>query len=58
MNVFKFLEYHGENDIKHLERWANAVELALELEPSCYQDILDTATNTAQLYKEQWDQVL
>jgi 3-oxoacyl-[acyl-carrier-protein] synthase III len=58
MNVFKFLEYHGENDVKHLERWAQAVELALELEPNCFQDILDTAQKIAELYKAQWDQVL
>lgn len=58
MNVFKFLEYHGENDVKHLERWANAVELALTLEPSCYNDIIETAKKVAELYKKQWDLVL
>ncbi|MGZ5278848.1 MAG: 3-oxoacyl-[acyl-carrier-protein] synthase III C-terminal domain-containing protein [Pseudobdellovibrionaceae bacterium] len=58
MNVFKFLEYHGENDVKHLERWANAVELALEIEPDCYQDILDTARKVAELYHKQWTMVL
>jgi len=58
MNVFKFLEYHGENDVKHLERWANAVELALEIEPGCYQDILNTARKVAELYHKQWTMVL
>ena len=57
MNVFKFLEYHGENDVKHLERWANAVELALTLEPSSYDDILATAKKVAELYHSQWEQV-
>jgi len=58
MNVFKFLEYHGENDVKHLERWANAVEMALILEPSCYNDILNTAKEVADLYQKQWEMVL
>ncbi len=58
MNVFKFLEYHGENDVRHLERWANAVELALEIEPGCYDDILNTARKVAELYHKQWTMVL
>ena len=58
MNVFKFLEYHGENDVRHLERWANAVELALEIEPKCYDDILNTARKVAELYHKQWTMVL
>ena len=58
MNVFKFLEYHGENDVHHLERWANAVEMALTLEPSSYDDILTTAKKVATLYRKQWEQVL
>lgn len=58
MNVFKFLEYHGENDIRHLERWAQAVELALTIEPNSYQDILQTAQKVADLYRKQWEMVL
>ncbi len=58
MNVFKFLEYHGENDVHHIERWANAVEMALTLEPSSYDDIIATARKVAELYKKQWDLVL
>ncbi len=58
MNVFKFLEYHGENDVHHLERWANAVEMALTLEPTSYDDILATARKVADLYRKQWEQVL
>jgi 3-oxoacyl-[acyl-carrier-protein] synthase-3 len=58
MNVFKFLEYHGENDVRHLERWANAVEMALEIEPKCYDDILNTARKVAELYHKQWTMVL
>ncbi|OFZ30476.1 MAG: hypothetical protein A2622_08725 [Bdellovibrionales bacterium RIFCSPHIGHO2_01_FULL_40_29] len=58
MNAFKFLEYHGENDVKHLERWAQAVEMALILEPKCYDDILETAKQVASLYQKQWELVL
>ncbi len=58
MNVFKFLEYHGENDVHHIQRWANAVEMALTIEPGCYQDILQTARKVAELYKKQWELVL
>ncbi len=58
MNVFKFLEYHGENDVHHIQRWANAVDMALAIEPSCYDDILNTARQVAALYKKQWELVL
>jgi 3-oxoacyl-[acyl-carrier-protein] synthase III len=57
MNVFKFLEYHGENDVNHIKRWANAVEMALALEPSSYDDILATAKKVAELYHKQWELV-
>jgi len=58
MNVFKFLEYHGENDVNHIKRWANAVEMALAIEPNAYNDILATAKKVAELYRKQWDMVL
>lgn len=58
MNVFKFLEYHGENDVNHIKRWATAVEMALALEPSSYDDILATAKKVAELYHKQWKLVL
>lgn len=58
MNVFKFLEYHGENDVNHIKRWASAVEMALALKPEAYEDILATAKQVARLYKKQWDEVL
>lgn len=58
MNVFKFLEYHGENDVHHIERWANAVEMALAIEPTCYDEIISTARKVAELYKKQWELVL
>lgn len=58
MNVFKFLEYHGENDVHHLQRWAHAVELALAIDPKAADDILKTAKDVASLYQKQWEMVL
>lgn len=58
MNVFKFLEYHGENDVHHLQRWATAVEMALALEPNSFDEIIKTSEKVAELYKKQWELVL
>lgn len=58
MNVFKFLEYHGENDVHHLERWVRAVEMALLIQPDCYDDIIITAKKVAELYTKQWELAL
>ena len=58
MNVFKFLEYHGENDVHHIARWASAVEMALAIDPSCYDDIVATARKVAELYQKQWELIL
>jgi len=41
-----------------LTRWANAVEMALAIEPSCYDDIIKTARRVAELYQKQWELVL
>ena len=39
--AFRFLSYHGENDTSHLARWLNAVEMAVQLNPACEQQIID-----------------
>jgi 3-oxoacyl-[acyl-carrier-protein] synthase III len=51
-SVFRFLDYHGENDVQHLTRWLDAVKLVLALDPSGQIDnaIVDTARHTANLY--------
>lgn len=51
-NSLRFLHYHGENDIAHLERWLDAVELALDATPESWvaEAILQTASDTAELY--------
>ncbi len=51
--VFRFLHYHGENDMAHLARWLRAVELVLDRAPDrnvVTADIVDTARRTAELY--------
>jgi 3-oxoacyl-[acyl-carrier-protein] synthase III len=51
-SVFRFLDYHGENDVHHLARWLSAVTLVLSLDESGRADeaIIDTARHTAELY--------
>lgn len=51
--VFRFLHYHGENDMAHLARWLRAVELVLaaaEDRRAVMADIVGTARRTAELY--------
>lgn len=50
---FRFLHYHGENDMAHLARWLRAVELVLEAAPdpeATAGAIVATARRTASLY--------
>ncbi|MCC5885667.1 MAG: 3-oxoacyl-ACP synthase [Gammaproteobacteria bacterium] len=51
--VFRFLHYHGEYDMAHLQRWLIAVELGLECSPDAAATMVDitrTAQRTAALY--------
>jgi 3-oxoacyl-[acyl-carrier-protein] synthase-3 len=57
-HAFRFLSYHGDNDVSHLARWLNAVEMAIELSPGCEQRIIDVARATAELYVLQMEHVL
>jgi 3-oxoacyl-[acyl-carrier-protein] synthase-3 len=41
--AFRFLTYHGDNDVSHLARWLSAVEMAIELSPGCERKIIDVA---------------
>ncbi len=58
IGAYRFLQYHGENDIHHLERWMTAVEMVVSLQPEAVQRITDTARHVAQLYSLQWEYVL
>lgn len=51
-DAFRFLSYHAENDIAHLERWLQAVELALAADDDrgVAAAISNTASDTARLY--------
>ncbi|RMX08635.1 StlD/DarB family beta-ketosynthase [Corticibacter populi] len=57
---FRFLEYHGENDEDHLERWLVAVQMAVAGDDGAQvaRAIIATARRTAQLYLMQFEHVL
>lgn len=58
--VFRFLHYHGENDMAHLARWLKAVEIVLARAPDpsvTLADITTTARRTAELYLMQLEDV-
>jgi 3-oxoacyl-[acyl-carrier-protein] synthase-3 len=56
--VFRFLQYHGENDIEHLARWMSAVEIVLGIDSDgdAAESIVTTARDTANLYLMQLEQ--
>ncbi len=56
--AFRFLEYHGANDEHHLQRWLDAVELAVGIQPDMTRKIHDTARRTAQLYLMQFQHIM
>jgi len=58
--LFRFLDYHGENDEHHLSRWLAGITLALSVNPADKADtqILQTARRTAELYLMQLEHVL
>ncbi|MCH9675698.1 MAG: iron-containing redox enzyme family protein, partial [Gammaproteobacteria bacterium] len=51
-DVFKFLHYHGENDVAHLRRWMTALDMVLACGDAdeASAQIVRTATDTAELY--------
>ncbi len=57
LEIFHFLQYHGENDENHLERWSSAVALAMDYSPNVANDIIDCARQVATLYRMQWDDI-
>lgn len=58
--AFRFLKYHGANDMHHLARWLQAVEYVLRQDPDgrAGQTIVHTARTTAQLYVMQMEHIL
>ncbi|MCU4121381.1 iron-containing redox enzyme family protein [Variovorax sp. N23] len=57
--VFRFLEYHGHNDVHHLNRWLMAVEMvvALDTDGRAQRQIIETARHTAALYLMQFQHI-
>jgi len=53
--TFRFLHYHGENDVNHLRRWLDAVAMTLKIDSAAGADIVATARHTARLYLMQME---
>jgi 3-oxoacyl-[acyl-carrier-protein] synthase-3 len=58
--ALRFLRYHGENDVRHLARWLDAVSHVIERggDGSAGTRIVATAREVAQLYVLQMEHVL
>jgi len=56
--VLKFLEYHGENDQHHLERWLDALRIVLSINPDAGKEIVKVAKIVASLYLIQWEMII
>ncbi|MES2663538.1 MAG: 3-oxoacyl-[acyl-carrier-protein] synthase III C-terminal domain-containing protein [Pseudomonadota bacterium] len=56
---YKFLQYHGENDVHHLMRWMGAVQFALHHspDPDIASRIIQTAKIVADLYIMQLEKI-
>ena len=50
VGTFRFLQYHGDNDVNHLKRWLDAATFVAGVEPAAIPDIVVTARHTARLY--------
>lgn len=55
---FRFLAYHGENDVAHLERWLQALEVAIGIGGRAVGDeIIEDARHVAVLYARQMEMI-
>lgn len=54
----RFLTYHGENDINHLNRWLWMLESVLKKDPSYGEKIVRNARDVAKLYLLHWEHSL
>lgn len=53
---FRFLSYHGDNDVAHLQHWLHACDQVLAIGGQTAHDaILRDARHTAALYALQWE---
>ena len=56
--MVRFLEYHGENDQSHLERWLFALKTVLSIDASAGKEIVKVAKLVSTLYLAQWEMAL
>lgn len=54
----RFLAYHGEADVAHMQRWLAAVELLLAHDPAAGELLVETARDVAGLYVLAWKHAL
>lgn len=58
VDATRFLQYHGENDPHHLERWLQCVKMALQVDAEHVStSIQAVAHDVAELYLMQWRQI-
>ncbi|MDX1916066.1 MAG: iron-containing redox enzyme family protein [Methylophilus sp.] len=53
-SILKFIEYHGENDQAHMQRWLDAVKMVVQIDESAGGEIVKVASAVAALYLQQW----
>jgi 3-oxoacyl-[acyl-carrier-protein] synthase-3 len=58
LGAYRFLEYHGENDVAHMQRWLTAVEMAVTSDIAAGQRIVNAAADVATLYAMSWAHAL
>lgn len=56
-SALRFLEYHGENDQHHMQRWLEAVKITASLNARASRQIVEVASTVAELYLQQWKHV-
>lgn len=54
----RFLEYHGEADVEHMQRWLSAVEMLVTARPEAGKELVRTARDVASLYALAWQHAL
>lgn len=54
----RFLTYHGENDVNHLNRWLWMLESVLTQDETYSKRIVSTAKDVAKLYLLHWEHAL
>lgn len=54
----RFLQYHGQADVEHMQRWLTALEMLLHAEPAMRERLVRTARDVAGLYALAWHHAL